>query len=159
MKAQQKYRTGGFTLIELLIVVGIIAILSAIAVPQMLKVVDQAKDKRVMSEMRNIALAIGMYNIKYEMVPNTSDISVLINTLKLVPGNENLAVDTQDTWGNDFYYDNDNLQDEYTLKSWGKGGIPSQPASPEIFDAKADVIIVTGVFVASHEGVTAVVGR
>lgn len=158
MKTQQKCHTGGFTLIELLIVVSIIAIISAIGVPRMLKAFNQAKDKKVMSEMRNLAIAIGIYRIDYEMVPDTTDISVLISALKSTSGSENLTINEQDSWGHKFYY-YPASQDQYTLKSFGKDGGSSQPATTEIFDANADIIIITGVFVASHEGVTAVVGR
>ena len=54
-----------FTLIELLIVVAIIAILAAIAVPNFLEAQTRAKVSRVMADMRTIATAIEAYTVDY----------------------------------------------------------------------------------------------
>jgi prepilin-type N-terminal cleavage/methylation domain-containing protein len=56
-------RTGGFTLIELLIVVLIIAILAAIAIPNFLEFQVRAKVSRSLSDMRTIATALEAYAV------------------------------------------------------------------------------------------------
>ena len=58
-------RAKGFTLIELLIVVAIIAILAAIAVPNFLEAQTRSKVSRVMSDMRSLATAIEAYRTDY----------------------------------------------------------------------------------------------
>lgn len=60
----------GFTLIELLIVVAIIAILAAIAVPNFLEAQVRAKVSRVKSDQRSIATALESYRVDYTNYPN-----------------------------------------------------------------------------------------
>lgn len=60
---------GGFTLIELLIVVAIIAILAAIAVPNFLEAQTRAKVGRVKSDMRTVANALEAYSVDWNMYP------------------------------------------------------------------------------------------
>lgn len=59
----------GFTLIELLIVVAIIAILAAIAVPNFLEAQTRSKVSRVHADMRTYATAIEAYAVDNNMPP------------------------------------------------------------------------------------------
>jgi len=68
-------RMKGFTLIELLIVVAIIAILAAIAVPNFLEAQVRSKVSRVRTDHRSLATAIEAYyvdNNSYPAVTNTN---------------------------------------------------------------------------------------
>lgn len=58
-----------FTLIELLIVVAIIAILAAIAVPNFLEAQTRAKTSRVAAELRTLATALETYAIDHARYP------------------------------------------------------------------------------------------
>ncbi len=61
----------GFTLIELLIVVAIIAILAAIAVPNFLEAQARSKVSRAKADMRSIATAIEAYRVDHNQYPPT----------------------------------------------------------------------------------------
>ncbi|HUT23612.1 MAG TPA: prepilin-type N-terminal cleavage/methylation domain-containing protein [Sumerlaeia bacterium] len=68
-----------FTLIELLIVVAIIAILAAIAVPNFLEAQVRSKVSRVHSDLRSIATAIESYITDYgKPAPGQEDIGRLL---------------------------------------------------------------------------------
>ena len=64
-----KNKAKGFTLIELLIVVAIIAILAAIAVPNFLEAQVRAKVSRVKADMRSLATAIEAYVVDNNVYP------------------------------------------------------------------------------------------
>lgn len=59
----------GFTLIELLIVVAIIAILAAIAVPNFLEAQIRSKVSRVRSDQRSVATALEAYYVDNNLYP------------------------------------------------------------------------------------------
>ncbi len=59
----------GFTLIELLIVVAIIGILAAIAVPNFLNAQIRAKCARVVSDMKTLETALSMYRLDNNAYP------------------------------------------------------------------------------------------
>jgi type IV pilus assembly protein PilA len=60
----------GFTLIELMIVVAIIIVLAAIAIPNYLKMVVRARKSAVMSDMKAIGTALEAYNTDWGGYPD-----------------------------------------------------------------------------------------
>lgn len=74
-----------FTLIELLIVVAIIAILAAIAVPNFLEAQVRAKVSRVKSDIRTVATAVESYRVDNNRYPPTPFVGPGADVLRVVP--------------------------------------------------------------------------
>jgi len=68
-----KITRSGFTLIELLIVVAIIAILAAIAVPNFLEAQTRAKVSRVLADHRSMATGLAAYRVDHNNYPEGTD--------------------------------------------------------------------------------------
>jgi type II secretion system protein G len=66
---------GAFTLIELLIVVAIIAILAAIAVPNFLEAQTRAKVSRVQNDLRTLATGLESYAVDHGRYPPRSTVT------------------------------------------------------------------------------------
>ena len=110
-------KSKGFTLIELLIVVAIIGIIAAIAIPNLLNAIDRGKQKRTMADIRSIGTAVESYavdNNNYPIANAQNVLSPLISPIyiKVMPAN--------DGWSRVFTVAA--TQTEYTLSSLGKDG-------------------------------------
>lgn len=80
----------GFTLIELMIVIAIVGVLAAIAVPQYSSYVERAQYTAAMAEMRIIDKEITSFNMLYGRYPNDL--------------NEIGMGGVKDPWGNPYQY-------------------------------------------------------
>ncbi len=65
-------KQSGFTLIELLIVVAIIGIIAAIAVPNLLDAIERSRQKRSTSEIRTMVVAMQAFAVDYGGYPNST---------------------------------------------------------------------------------------
>jgi len=72
-------RRGGFTLVEIMIVVAIIALLAAIAVPGFLRARKRAQATKVLNELRLIDSALDQYAVENNLVTGNA---VTLTTLK-----------------------------------------------------------------------------
>ena len=115
-----KKNAKGFTLIELLIVVAIIGIIAAIAIPNLLNAIDRGKQKRSMADMRSIGTAVESYAVDNNVYPTASDAATLVTVvqplyIKTMP--------TADGWSNLFQVAS--ITSQYTIYSRGKDGTGS----------------------------------
>jgi general secretion pathway protein G len=140
----------GFTLIELLIVVAIIGIIAAIAIPNLLNAIDRGKQKRTMADIRSIGTAIESYAVDTNRYPTSASISALASVLQ--PGYIR-TLPTTDGWKNTLVY-TPSAGTGYTLGSGGKDGgaltvIGPGGGTTSFNDA---IIFIDGSFVQFPEG-------
>ncbi|MDD3628570.1 MAG: type II secretion system protein GspG [Actinomycetota bacterium] len=104
-------REEGFTLVELMIVIIILAILTAIAVPSYMVLRNRARVAAAQSEMKNIATALEMFNADYDRYPAVTDVTAMAgalngtNTAQNPDGNPYMdPVPVNDPWGQPYVY-------------------------------------------------------
>ncbi|HET9481736.1 MAG TPA: type II secretion system protein GspG [Candidatus Polarisedimenticolia bacterium] len=151
-------RHAGFTLIELLIVVAIIGIIAAIAIPNLNNAIDRSKQKKTMADMKAISTAVENYMIDsnyYPIATTLASISSLGGANMGIEPHYLRVVPTKDGWGGMLYYGSDpaGSGSEYTLVSYGKDkkNSPSSQGSTSDFDC--DIIFQSGVFTAYPDGI------
>ncbi|OAI41385.1 hypothetical protein AYO41_01670 [Verrucomicrobia bacterium SCGC AG-212-E04] len=75
-------KNGGFTLVEIMIVVAIIALLAAIAVPGFLRARKRAQGTSIKNDLRLIDAAVDQYAIEYNLGNATLDFTQLTRYFK-----------------------------------------------------------------------------
>jgi general secretion pathway protein G len=143
----------GFTLIELLIVVAIIGIIAAIAIPNLLNAIDRGKQKRTMSDMRSIGTAVESYAVDINFYPRgmaLGNISggvethiepVYIRTAPLLDG-----------WNNALQYESDTLGTAYSVFSQAKDATTGTNSGGPTQDFDCDIVFQNGGFFQWPEG-------
>ncbi|HWR08208.1 type II secretion system protein [Sporomusa sp.] len=75
----------GFTLVELMVVIAIIGILAAIAVPKLATSTDSAKVAKIQADLRTIGGALAVYYANHGSYPTTLGALVTENLLAAEP--------------------------------------------------------------------------
>ncbi len=153
MRKLTKRNQGGFTLIELLIVVAIIGIIAAIAIPNLLNAIDRGKQKRTMADIRSVGTAVEAYAVDVNFYPRNIAFGPLPTTVAIhvEPTFIRQAPDT-DGWGGDMFYGSDILGTEYTVRSFAKDRVQSDFVG-KTTDFDCDIIYQVGGFIAWPEGI------
>ncbi len=160
----------GFTLIELLIVIAIIGILAAIAIPNLLNALQRGKQKRTMADMRTLATAVESYNIDNSNYPTPA---MICPGPSVLPDNADPGVSTltsqswsllrptyiaeppwQDGWQHSLHYTVDNALNAYAVVSFGRDGSPDSGGvvCGTTTDFNSDIVYANGTFVEYPDG-------
>ena len=151
-------REPGFTLIELLIVVAIIGIIAAIAIPNLLNAIDRSKQKKSMADMRALGTAIESYSVDVNFYPISTSMASISSIGATNMGIEPIYIKlapSKDGWGGQLYYGSDTTGagSDYTIMTYGKDKKVSPASKGGTNDFDCDIIYQNGVFTAYPEGV------
>lgn len=124
--------------VPMMLMVGIIA---AIAIPNFLNAIDRGKQKRTMSDIRAISMAIEDYAIDHDAYPVASDIDDLRDIL--VPGYAE-QLTALDAWGHRLLVASDDAG--YEIISTGKDGVSQGCDSGAVQGFDADICFADGEF-------------
>jgi len=145
----------GFTLIELLIVVAIIGIIAAIAIPNLLNAIHRGRQKRSMADMRTIATAIGTYATDMNFYPRGLSALSAFET-HLVPVYLR-KMPPKDGWNTTYVATTDTAGEHYTIQSWGKNkiddGLINGGVGGETNEFDCDIYHQDGMFIQWPEGI------
>jgi len=142
----------GFTLIELLIVVAIIGIIAALAIPNLRNAIDRAKQKGTMANMKAIGNALEMYAVDNNTYPRglTDATGPVIGSF-IAPLHIR-SVPPADGWSGPWHIDTNASGTVYTITSYGRDAIPGVNSGGPTTDLNCDIVYSNNSFWQWPEG-------
>jgi len=136
---------GGFTLIELLIVVAIIGLLAAVAVPAMVSALDSGKQKATLGDLRMIGQALDRYYIDHGRYPLATAWEAVDTALR---PHYLAAIPRQDGWGNPLLFDctETSCAVQAPCKEGAPDTLPTIPFETDPADLARDIVWQDGGF-------------
>src|SRR5438046_65083 len=144
-----RFNKKGFTLIELLIVVAIIGIIAAIAIPNLLNAIQRGKQKRTMADMRAVGTSVEAYAVDTNLYPSGASPVSTITTYVEPRYIKKLPV--TDAWDAAFDYTSTDNQ-SYTIVSYGKDNTDETVATGATTSFNNDIAFSQGQFIEFPEG-------
>ena len=148
----------GFTLIELLIVVAIIGIIAAIAIPNLLNAINRGRQKRSMSDLRTVGTAVEAYAVDMAFYPTYAAGEFAGTWVGFLEPTYVKVAPERDGWRNAFRASS--VSRYYTVASSGRDAIweDASLASATYFDRETgdfdcDIVYSNGTFISYPEGV------
>lgn len=146
-------RQRGFTLIELLIVVAIIGIIAAIAIPNLLNAINRGRQRRSMADIRSIGTALETYSVDFNSYPQVALSGTNITGLEQYLEPTYIRdLPTRDGWNRDILVRLDANGTSYTLWSRGKDGTTGTWTQGPKTDFADDIVFANGQFYQWPEG-------
>lgn len=117
----------GFTLMEMLVVLVIIGLISAVAIPQVTRLLESAKHKAAGIQLETVGQSLGFYQLDVGNYPSTKEgLAVLWEA----PDGNDLwngpyvrdARQLKDPWGRDLIYRSPGEKGAFDLLSYGADG-------------------------------------
>lgn len=127
-KKTKHYKQAGFTLIELMVVVVILAILAAIAVPMLMDRPDEAREVKVKQDISALSSSLQLYkldNFRYPTTDQGLDALASEPTSEPLPKNWKPYMERlpKDPWGNDYLYLSPGEHGSFDVFSYGADGM------------------------------------
>lgn len=143
----------GFTLIELLVVVLILGVLTSLLIFRLLGAIERGKQKRTMSILRTVSIAVEAYAVDYQRFPRIGDGSASGLAPYLQPTYAR-SLPSLDGWRMPITVWVGTSGEEYTLVSGGgdQTMVPGSWSLGPTTDFAADIVLSQGSFVQWPEG-------